>query len=133
MVDDELHNLHSWGAADDSSDLEELGRWVVWLTGRYPLGPMGVPQCWHLHSEFIEEFAALHSAWRAAYGPEARPEAPLHWHEAFEHARRRLTHWTRSLGCRNWTHHERRPRSEPRDPGTPWDQLDVVYVADLVG
>ena len=133
MTHDERENLPDAGGRDEGEDLEELGRWVVWLTGRYPLGAFCLPRCWHLHSEFIEEFAALHRAWQAAYAPGARPEAPLHWHEAFEHARRRLTDWTRMRACRNWTHHERRPRSEPRDPGTPWDQLDVVYVADLTG
>ena len=133
MTHAERENLPTASARSESDDLEELGRWVVWLTSRYPLGPSCLPRCWHLHPEFIEEFAALHRAWQAAYAPAARPEAPLHWHEAFEHARRRLTDWTRARPCRNWTHHERRPHGEPRDPGTPWDQLDVVYVADLTG
>ena len=133
MTHDERENLPNASGRDEGDDLEELGRWVVWLTGRYPLGAFCLPRCWHLHSEFIEEFAALHRAWQAAYAPGARPDAPLHWHEAFEHARRRLTDWTRARPCRNWTHHERRPHGEPRDPGTPWDQLDVVYVADLTG
>ena len=129
MTDIGRDNYHKVGAPDDGDDLEELGRWVVWLTGRYPLGSTVVPPCWHLHSEFIEELGALHGAWHAAYGPAARPEAPLHWHEAFEHAQRRLNLWTRRLGCRNGLHHDPRPHSEPRDPGTPLDELDVIYVS----
>ncbi|MBX9245828.1 hypothetical protein ICW40_13550 [Actinotalea ferrariae] len=84
--------------------LELLGDWVDWLTDRYRMDHRTIPPCWIEHGELIEELAALHLAWQAAYGHLAHGDAPLLWHEHFNLARQRLGDAVARSGCRATEH-----------------------------
>lgn len=84
--------------------LELLAGWVDWLSDRYRLDHRTIPPCWPEHGELIEELAALHLAWQAAYGQLAHGDAPLLWHEHFALSRERLRESVARSGCRATEH-----------------------------
>ena len=79
--------------------VDDLETWVGWLLARYRLDTRWIPTCWQRHGEHLDELTALHAAWLHAHSPEARPDAPLHWHEAFHLTRARLREASSYLGC----------------------------------
>lgn len=61
---------------------DEFTEWVDWLTGHYPQGFRDMPPCWYLHTDAVEELAALWQAWRYAYyGDDDPRESAMVWHE----------------------------------------------------
>ncbi|WP_149203853.1 hypothetical protein [Actinotalea subterranea] len=96
--------LTSLPLQEQTHRLELLGDWVAWLTDRYRLDHRTIPPCWPKHGELIEELAALHLAWEAAYGQLAHGDAPLLWHEHFNLARERLGDAVARSGCRGAQH-----------------------------
>jgi hypothetical protein len=89
----------------------ELGGWVDWLRGRYPLARR-VPPCWASHPELVEELTALWVAWQAAYThPDAHPTAPADWHDRWlPGLLHRLAHGPHATDC-DPDHHRPRPPS----------------------
>ena len=78
---------------------------VAWLVERYDLGDL-IPPCWWAHGAFVEELTALMTAWNSAYGQQgAKAGEPIHWHEQFDAARKRLAAWDR-MGCAQRGHRE---------------------------
>lgn len=99
-----------WSAQtpDDTLEfLDDLDRWLEWLTWRYRLDHRTAPTCWAQHPELIEELSALHLAWVTAFHSGANGDAPLLWHERFANARARIADWVSRTGCRPDAH---RPR-----------------------
>jgi hypothetical protein len=91
-------NLAEAGDRDRRRLLEDLGRWVAWLTARYRLADV-IPDCWAGHGALVEELLALRLAWYDAYGrPDATQAGPLAWHDSFARARERIREWNR-WGC----------------------------------
>lgn len=98
-----------WSAqtADEAAHkLQILAAWTGWLTDRYRLDQRTIPPCWPQHGEVIEELAALHLAWQAAYARLAAGDAPLLWHEHFNLARGRLAETVARSGCRAGEHRD---------------------------
>lgn len=97
-----------WGAYRPDEvliELDPLTVWVTWLTEHYRLDRRHVPDCWDQHWELIEELAALHHSWKAAFAHDtAEAHGPLLWHERFHSARQRLSEWTARAGCRPGEH-----------------------------
>jgi hypothetical protein len=106
-----------WNLADAADHdrrriLEDLGRWVAWLTARYRLADV-IPDCWAAHGALVEELLALRFAWRDAYSrPDAHQGAPLAWHDAFARARDRIREWNR-WGCAADIHRPEPPSLKP--------------------
>lgn len=96
--------ISSKTADEQTHRIELLGAWVNWLTDRYRLDHRTIPPCWPEHTELIEELAALHLAWQAAYGHLAHGDAPLLWHEHFSLARERMGGAVARAGCRSASH-----------------------------
>lgn len=91
-------------ADEQAHQLRLLTAWVTWLTDRYRLDHRTIPPCWSQHGDLIEELAALHLAWQAAYSRLAHGDAPLLWHEHFAIARARLAEAVARTGCRPAEH-----------------------------
>jgi hypothetical protein len=98
-----------WATLDRVTAAREwaaLGDWVRWLATRYGLATSTVPPCWYRHGGIVEELSALRTGWLAAYAPDARPSAALHWHHMFDGTRDRLHQTTRFNGCTNDDHRD---------------------------
>lgn len=96
-----------WTAQSDDEQEHQLSlltEWVDWLVDRYRLDQRTIPACWPQHGELIEELAALHLAWQAAYAKLAVGDGPLRWHEHFALARVRLAESVARSGCRGSEH-----------------------------
>ena len=66
------------------SAVELLTTLVGWVGGiylRYPDAAQTLPECWLWHPEIIEELLWLHTAWLAAYKPNAAGTAVGDWHD----------------------------------------------------
>lgn len=75
---------------------QQLGTWVGWLRGRYPLARK-VPPCWWRHPELVEEITALWLAWREAYTEKDAPlSAGADWHGRW------LPEFLRRIGTGGW-------------------------------
>jgi hypothetical protein len=64
--------------------LRQLGAWVDdVLRGRHPdLVTDSLQACWYRHDDVLDELAALHTAWQAAYRGTAAPAtAAIEWHD----------------------------------------------------
>lgn len=117
-------NWRNLSAAEARAAWDDLTEWVDWLVNRYRL-PVGVvPTCWVGHGPHVEELSALHTAWVAAYVVATRsPTAGVEWHSQFDHARRRLAHWTTAdagscAGGRTHTAHQQRPADSSKRTAT---------------
>ena len=96
-----------WPTLDEEkaeAAMTALTTWVTWLADRYGLDHRTVPLCWPQHGALVEELAALHGAWNAAYAQTAGAAAPLDWQAAFAAARERLQDWIARTGCRPGQH-----------------------------
>jgi hypothetical protein len=80
-------------------ELVALAGWVRWLATRYVLSPRTIPPCWSNHGRMVEELSALRTGWLAAFAPDARLDAPLHWHHDFDATRSRLNETVSWSGC----------------------------------
>lgn len=109
-----------WDLLDDqgtAAALAALRSWVAMLVDRYNLDN-DVPPCWEAHGGAVEELAALHAAWLAAYDPLAQPADALSWHEHLGPALERIT----SRWCRGCTPREHRDRYRGVGATTGTDQ-----------
>ncbi|WP_206074631.1 hypothetical protein [Antribacter gilvus] len=91
-------NLNLLSAADASEYWPELDGWVHWLRRDYGLGVTIIPPLWHRHAELRWELSALHTAWLAAYDPEAHAGSPVNWHRELSESIRRLHEWVSQSG-----------------------------------
>ena len=83
------------GAAAERQWLD-LGDWVGWVRGRYPLARQ-IPLCWWRHPELVEELTALWLAWKDAYATKhAHLAAPADWHARW------LPDFLRRVGAGGW-------------------------------
>lgn len=94
----------------DVDGLSDLDTWVHWFCDHYDIDTMLIPDCWQAHGHIHEELAALHRFWLSAHTHNTRPEAPLRWHEALDHAQPRLREWKGSTSCDRDTHRRPQPR-----------------------
>ncbi|MCF4123345.1 hypothetical protein L1785_20465, partial [Antribacter sp. KLBMP9083] len=69
-----------------------------WLRRDYGLGITIIPPLWHRHAELRWELSALHTAWLAAYDPEAHAGSPITWHRELAEAKHRLHEWVSQSG-----------------------------------
>lgn len=113
-------------AAEAEFHWRDLDTWVSWLRRAYGLGPAVIPPSWHRHEELVWELSALHTAWLAAYDPDADPGAPLAWQRDFADARYRLTDWVVRSGTKLSSDRATRVTTwpgEPVEPATPEHQV----------
>lgn len=85
----------------------ELGSWVDWIRGRYPLSRK-IPACWADHPEIVEELTALWLAWQYAYQERDAPlTAAADWHDRWlPGVLHRLEHGPFAVDCSS-EHHPR--------------------------
>lgn len=92
------------GDEEAAKHLRMLADWLEWLVWRYCLDSRIVPECWPQHGSLIEELSALRTAWVLSFASTSPGTSPLDWHQAFAHARQRLTDWVARIGCRPGEH-----------------------------
>jgi len=109
-------NLRALTSAEAEIYWRVLDDWVDWLRRDYGLGVTQVPPLWHRHAELRWELSALHTAWLAAYDPEASASAPIAWHRELVEALRRLHDWVAQSGTALT---EDRPTQVTLWPGEP--------------
>lgn len=85
-------------SVNHAATLDDLVKWVDWLTARFELDHRTIPACWRLHGPLVEELSALYTAWQNAYLDDGAE--PLRWMAAFAGARGRLAEWALRSGCR---------------------------------
>jgi hypothetical protein len=71
--------VDSRAARDAVQLLTRLGDWIGRVYLRY--GDAKLPDCWLWHPDVVEELLWLHTAWRAAYHPDAPAHAVGDWHD----------------------------------------------------
>lgn len=109
-------NLNLLSSAQAAQYWPELDGWVHWLRRDYGLGITIIPPLWHRHAELRWELSALHTAWLAAYDPEAHAGAPITWHRELAEAKHRLHEWVSQSGT---SLTEDRPTPVTLWPGEP--------------